>query len=45
MTVSQYLLGVRADYDGLDPCIGEEVGEYTVRRQIRGSTVEVVAAL
>lgn len=40
VTVSQYLLGVRADYDGLvvDPCIGEEVGEYTVRRQIRGAT-------
>ena len=36
VTVSQYLLGVRPDYDGLvvDPCIGEEVGEYTVRRQI-----------
>ncbi|WP_291378028.1 glycosyl transferase [Demequina sp.] len=40
VTVSQYLLGVRPDYDGLvvDPCIGEEVGEYTVRRQIRGAT-------
>ncbi|MFW7414681.1 GH36-type glycosyl hydrolase domain-containing protein [Demequina sp. SO4-18] len=40
VTVSQYLLGVRADYDGLvvDPCIGEEVGEYTVRRQARGAT-------
>ena len=40
VTVSQYLLGVRADYDGLvvDPCIGEEVGEFTVRRQIRGAT-------
>ncbi|MDN4482920.1 GH36-type glycosyl hydrolase domain-containing protein [Demequina lignilytica] len=40
VTVSQYLLGVRADYDGLvvDPCIGAEVSEYTVRRQIRGAT-------
>ncbi|GIG54937.1 GH36-type glycosyl hydrolase domain-containing protein [Demequina activiva] len=39
VTVSQYLLGVRADYDGLvvDPCIGAEVGEFTVRRQIRGA--------
>ena len=38
--VSQYLLGVRADWDGLvvDPCIGAEVGEFTVRRQIRGAT-------
>ncbi|WP_297084044.1 GH36-type glycosyl hydrolase domain-containing protein [uncultured Demequina sp.] len=39
VVASQYLLGVRADYDGLvvDPCIGAEVSEYTVRRQIRGS--------
>ena len=39
VTVSQYLLGVRADYDGLvvDPCIGAEIGEFTVRRQIRGA--------
>ena len=39
MTVSQYLLGVRADWDGLvvDPSIGAEVGEFTVRRQIRGA--------
>jgi cellobiose phosphorylase len=40
VTVSQYLLGVRADWDGLviDPCIGAEVSEFTVRRQIRGAT-------
>ena len=40
VTVSQYLLGVRADWDGLvvDPCIGAEVTEFTVRRQIRGAT-------
>ncbi|WP_084105188.1 GH36-type glycosyl hydrolase domain-containing protein [Demequina sp. NBRC 110056] len=39
VTVSQHLLGVRADYDGLvvDPCIGAEIAEYTVRRQIRGA--------
>jgi len=39
VTISQYLLGVRADYDGLvvDPCIGAEIGEFTVRRQIRGA--------
>ena len=39
VVASQYLLGVRADYDGLvvDPCIGAEVSEYTVRRQIRGA--------
>jgi cellobiose phosphorylase len=40
VTVSQYLLGVRADWDGLvvDPCIGAEVPEFTVRRRIRGAT-------
>ena len=40
VAVSQYLLGVRPDYDGLvvDPCIGSEVGEFTVRRQVRGAT-------
>ena len=39
VTVSQYLLGVRADWDGLvvDPSIGAEVGEFTVRRTIRGA--------
>ena len=43
VAVSQYLLGVRPDYDGLvvDPCIGAEVGEYTVTRQIRGATYKV----
>ncbi len=39
VAVSQYLLGVRPDWDGLvvDPCIGAEVGEYTVRRTVRGA--------
>jgi len=43
VTVSQYLLGVRPDYDGLvvDPCIGAEIGEFTVRRQVRGATYEI----
>ncbi len=38
--VSQYLLGVRADYDGLvvDPQIGPEVPEFTVTRRARGAT-------
>jgi len=40
VAVSQYLLGVRPDWDGLviDPCIGAEVSDFTVRRQIRGAT-------
>ncbi|WNM24217.1 GH36-type glycosyl hydrolase domain-containing protein [Demequina capsici] len=40
VAVSQHLLGVRPDYDGLivDPCIGAEIGEFTVRRVVRGAT-------
>ncbi|WP_084077377.1 GH36-type glycosyl hydrolase domain-containing protein [Demequina sp. NBRC 110057] len=40
VAVSQHLLGVRPGYDGLivDPCIGAEISEYTVRRVIRGAT-------
>jgi cellobiose phosphorylase len=40
VTVSQYLLGVRTDYDGLvvDPQIGPDVAEFTVTRQARGAT-------
>ncbi|WP_084074265.1 GH36-type glycosyl hydrolase domain-containing protein [Demequina sp. NBRC 110052] len=40
VAVSQHLLGVRPGYDGLivDPCIGAEIGEYTVRRTVRGAT-------
>jgi len=43
VAISQYLLGVRPDYDGLvvDPCIGAEVGEFTVRRQVRGATYNI----
>ncbi len=43
VAVSQYLLGVRPDYDGLvvDPCIGAEVGEYTVTRVARGATYKI----
>ena len=39
VAVSQYLLGVRPDYDGLviDPCIGAEIAEFTVRRRVRGA--------
>ncbi len=39
VAVSQYLLGVRPDYDGLvvDPCIGREIESFVVRRRIRGA--------
>lgn len=40
VAVSQHLLGVRTDYDGLvvDPQIGAEVPEFTVTRVARGAT-------
>ncbi|PWD50900.1 glycosyl transferase [Serinibacter arcticus] len=43
VAVSQYLLGVRPDHDGLvvDPQIGPEVPSYTVTRVARGATYEI----
>ncbi|SDB91494.1 cellobiose phosphorylase [Sanguibacter gelidistatuariae] len=43
VAVSQYLLGVRPDYDGLviDPQIGPDVPAYTVTRTARGATYEI----
>ncbi len=40
VAVSQYLLGVRPDYDGLivDPQIGPDVPAFTVTRKLRGAT-------
>ena len=43
VAASQHLLGVRPGWDGLvvDPQIGPEVPEYTVRRVARGATYEI----
>jgi len=43
VAVSQYLLGVRPDFDGLvvDPQIGPDVPEFTVTRVARGATYVV----
>ena len=43
VAVSQYLLGVRPDYDGLvvDPQIGPDVPEFTVVRRARGATYRI----
>lgn len=43
VAVSQYLLGVRPDYDGLvvDPQIGPDVPSYSVTRVARGATYEI----
>jgi cellobiose phosphorylase len=43
VAVSQYLLGVRPDYDGLviDPQLGPDLPGFTVTRRLRGATYEV----
>ncbi|HEY5959884.1 MAG TPA: glycosyl transferase, partial [Polyangiaceae bacterium] len=40
VAISQHMLGIRADYDGLivSPCIGTEIGRFTVTRKWRGAT-------
>ena len=37
LTVSQYILGIKPQYDGLqiDPCLPETAGDYTVQRRFR----------
>lgn len=44
VTISQWILGVRADYNGLivDPCIPAEWNEFSVKRVFRGTTFNIV---
>ena len=41
--ITQYILGIKPSYDGLeiDPCICSQWKEYTVRRRFRGATYEI----
>jgi cellobiose phosphorylase len=43
VAASQYLLGVRPEFDGLSvrPCIGTEIPEFTVTRKCRGATYHI----
>ncbi|HYP99984.1 MAG TPA: glycosyl transferase [Polyangiaceae bacterium] len=43
VAVSQYLLGIRPEWDGLcvKPCIGKDVPEFTVTRKCRGATYKI----
>jgi cellobiose phosphorylase len=43
VAISQYLLGVRPEFDGLAvrPCIGTEIPEFTVTRTCRGATYNI----
>jgi cellobiose phosphorylase len=44
--ISQYILGIRPDYDGLkiDPCIPKIWKEYKVRRKFRGSEYNITVS-
>ena len=39
LAITQYILGIRPTYDGLeiDPCLPKTMKEYTVRRKLRNS--------
>jgi cellobiose phosphorylase len=43
VAISQYLLGIRPDYDGLrvHPCMGGEVPKFTVTRKCRGAEYKI----
>jgi cellobiose phosphorylase len=43
VAVSQHLLGVKPEYDGLSvrPCLGKEIAEFSVERRCRGATYRI----
>ena len=43
LNVSQFILGIRPDYDGLviDPCLPETMDGFTAKRQFRGNTYNI----
>ena len=43
LTVSEYILGIKPDYDGLliDPCLPQTAGDYTVRRRFREACYDI----
>jgi cellobiose phosphorylase len=43
VAISQYILGVRPDFEGLrvQPCIGKDVPSFTVTRKCRGASYEI----
>lgn len=44
VTLSQYILGIRPDFDGLviDPCVPKDWKEFSVKRKFRGSMYKIV---
>jgi cellobiose phosphorylase len=43
VAISQYMLGIRPDYDGLlvQPCIGKEIPSFTLTRWCRGAQYQI----
>jgi cellobiose phosphorylase len=43
VNISQYILGIQPDYDGLriDPCVPENFGDYTIERKYRGAEYHI----
>jgi cellobiose phosphorylase len=43
VAISQYILGVRPDYEGLrvQPCIGKEIAAFTITRKCRGAEYQI----
>ena len=43
VAIAHYMLGVRAEYDGLliDPCIGKEIADFTISRTCRGTEFRI----
>lgn len=43
LTITQYILGIRPTFDGLeiDPCIPSTLNEYSVHRQLRDATFDI----
>ncbi|WP_075590935.1 GH36-type glycosyl hydrolase domain-containing protein [Labilibacter marinus] len=41
--ITQYILGIRPDYNGLivDPCLPQSIGEYEFTRKFRGATYKI----
>ena len=44
ISISQYILGIRADFDGLviDPCIPSNWKEFKVKRKFRGTIYDII---
>ena len=43
VNISQYILGIQPDFDGLriDPCIPKDFGDYQITRRFRGATYHI----